>query len=117
MMFSMIVMPSYSELNSPSRHYDMENSKNKQNATISQVMALRGLMTYINAPNTGNVVLEAQACQARHPYQCCKVEAEMYLQTNPKANLGSYTKNLSMRSTILSTLVKQTENSKLLCYK
>ena len=113
----MIVMPSYSGLSSPSRHYDMEKSKHKQKAMSSQVMTLRALTTYINALNTGNVILKAQACQARHAYQCCKVEAEMDLQTNPKANLGSYTKTLSTRSTILITLVKQTENSKPLHYK
>jgi hypothetical protein len=80
-------------------------------------MTLTTLMTYIKAVNTCNAVLEAQACQAWHAYQGCKVQAEMGLQTNPKANLGFYTKTLSTRSTILSTVVKQTENSKPSCYK
>jgi len=78
-------------------------------------MTLTALKMYINALNTGNVVLEEQACQARHAYQCCKVQADIDLQTNPKANLGSYTKTPSTRSTILSTLVKQTEKTQTLC--
>jgi hypothetical protein len=73
-------------------------------------------MTYTSTLNRGNVVLEAQACQAWHAYQCCKIQAEMGLQTNPKANLGFYTQTCT-RSTILSTVVKQTENKKPSCYK
>ena len=112
----MIVMPSISGLSSPSKQYDTQNSKSKRKATLSQVMTLTALMTYINALNTGNVVLEAHAPQAWHAYQCCKVEAEIGLQTNPKANLGFYTQT-STRSTILSTVAKQTKNSKPSCYK
>jgi hypothetical protein len=78
-------------------------------------MTLTALMTYTTALNTGNAVLQNQACQTWHAYQCCIVQAEMDLQTHP-TNLGFYTQTFST-STILKTLLKQTENSKPSRYK